>query len=112
MSCSYNAGVILGVKLDEIEFDAKLISESYEAFDKKGNLTGNFEKEYSWSIIFKGETMVEEGEKLYADVIEDIINVNKPLNFIDLNIEDFDLNKIIIGIVLTKKGYDDWNIVP
>ena len=105
MSCSYNAGVILGVKLDKIGFKAELVKVPYEVFDKKGKPTGKFDYDSSWKITFKDEEKIEDGERLYTDTIYDIDKVNKPLKFIDLNNDGFFIDNIIIGINLAKKGY-------
>lgn len=111
MSTSYNSGVILGVKLNEIGFNAKLQKSPYEIHDKKGKPTGKFDYDYNWIINFNGNVITTEDKKLYVDEIEEIINIKKPLNFFENTYEDFDVDNVIIGINLISKGYNDWNIL-
>lgn len=110
MSTSYNAGVILGVKLNEIGFNAKLNRNKYEVYDRKGNKTGKFDTDYSWEIDFQGNKSTYNYRKLYQDVIEDIINIDMPLELFDNNnpyVDDIDIDNFVLGIDISEKGYDD-----
>lgn len=112
MSTSYNAGVILGVKLSEIGFNAKLNADKYEIHDRKGNKIGKFDTDYSWELDFQGNKSKYDDRKLYSDTIEEIINVDMPLELFDNNdsyCDDTDINKFIIGINISERDYDDYN---
>jgi hypothetical protein len=111
MSTSYNSGVILGVKLSEIDFKAELVSVPYDVFDKKGKKTGKIEYDKSWKFTFKGVENIEEGDGLYSDSIEEIINVQKPLNFWNLDYENSDFDNMIVGIDLVSRNYNDWSVL-
>ena len=112
MSTSYNAGVFLGVKLSEIGFNAKLNADKYEIHDRKGNKIGKFDTDYSWELDFQGNKSKYDDRKLYSDTIEEIINVDMPLELFDNNdsyCDDTDINKFIIGINISERDYDDYN---
>ena len=109
MSTSYDAGVILGVKLSEIGFNVEKISVPYEIHDKKGKPTGEIGYDTCVKIIFQGEESVE--EDIDSDTIEELINIKKPLKFLDISGDGFDINNIIIGINLADIDYNDWNVI-
>lgn len=111
MSTNYNAGVILGVKLDEIGFTAELISTPYQVHNKKGEPTGKTEYDKNWQLNFKGEEIGSEGERLYSDFIEEIIDIKKPLKFIDISYDDSDIDNMIIGIKIASNGYNDYSVL-
>lgn len=109
MSVSYNSGVVLGVKLEDIGFIFENISDHYELHDKKGKPTGKFVNEYSWKISFNGKEIIE--SKLYSDVIEELIDVKGSLKFLDLSCDGFDVDRVIIGVGLAHNGYEDYNVM-
>ena len=109
MSTSYSAGVILGVKLDDLGVKIEKISVPYEVHDKKGKPTGKIEYEKSTKITFQGKESVE--EKLYSDVLEELIDVKKPLGFLDMSYDKFDFDKVVVGLNIVDRSYDDWNIL-
>lgn len=111
MSISYKSGVILGVKLNEIGLETKLHKSQYEIHDKKGKPTGKFDDEYHWTINFNGNLIIEEGKKLYSDVIEDIVDVKKPLNFFENSCDGFNIEDVIVGIEIISRNYNDYNLV-
>ena len=111
MSTSYNAGVILGVKLDEIGFTAELISTPYQVHNKKGEPTGKTEYEKNWQFNFQGEEINSEGSDIYSDFIEDIINIKKPLKLMDISYEGSDIDNIIIGATIVSNGYNDYQLL-
>ena len=109
MSASYSAGVVLGVKLDELGLKVEKISVPYEVHDKKGKPTGKIEYEKSWKINFQGKETVE--EKLYSDSIENILDIKKPLEILDMSYDKFNVDKVVVGITIIDREYDDWNVV-
>lgn len=115
MSTSYSAGVILGVKLSEIGFNAELVSVPYEIHDKKGKPTGKFENDKLWKIDFQGNDVpYEHGDSLYYDAIEEIIDMKSPLVIFDnrdWNEENSNIDKIVIGIDIVNSDDDDYNFV-
>ena len=111
MSTSYNSGVFVGVKLSEIGFNAKLLSNRFEVHDKKGKPTGKFDTEYSWEITYKGDVFVENGADFYEEYIDDILELEheSPLRLLNNNDDrDFDIDNFVIGVDITKKRYDDY----
>lgn len=110
MSTSYNAGVVLGVKLSELGYFAKLKSEKFQVHDKKGKPTGKFENDYSWEITFNGKTDIEAGETFYIENIEDRLNMKKPIEIVNVNYYDdgVDIEKFVIGVVLSENNYDEY----
>ncbi len=112
MSTSYSAGVILGVKLSEIGVNAEFVSVPYQVHDKKGNLTGKTDYENSWKINFQDKEVPYEYDRLYSDVIEEIIGMKTPLGMFDNRDEDkSDIDKLIIGVDVVNRNYNDWNIL-
>lgn len=112
MSTSYNSGVILGVKLSEIGFNAKLNANKYEVHDRKGKPTGKFDTDYTWTLNFQSNETEYNHRSLYSDVIEDIINIEMPLELFDNNSsyqDDTNFDKFIIGIEIAERDYDDYN---
>jgi len=112
MSTSYNSGVILGVKLSDIGFNAKLNADKYEIHDRKGNKTGKFDTEYSWDINYQGNKTKYDSKRLYSDTIEDVINIEMPLELFDNNNsynDDINIDKFIIGIDIAERDYDDYD---
>ena len=55
MGSDYYSGVVVGVKIEEIGFDAEKISNRFEVHDKKGKPTGKFQTEEVWKVKFKEE---------------------------------------------------------
>jgi hypothetical protein len=112
MSTSYSAGVILGVKLSEIGFNVEFVSVPYQVHDKKGNLTGKTDYENSWKVNFQDKDVSYEYDRLYCDVIEEIIDIKNPLVVFDNRGDDnSDIDKLIIGVDVVNRGYNDWNIL-
>mgnify|MGYP001769078380 CR=1 FL=1 len=109
MSTSIYSGVILGVKISEIGFKAECMSNKFEIHDKKGNPTGKFETETSWKISFNNQEKTV--DKLYEDIVSQLIDTKNPLTIINcnnFNDDNFDIDKVIIGIEIAKNGYDSW----
>lgn len=113
MSTTFSSGVILGVKLIDIGFTAEFITTPYVVHDKKGKPTGKIEKDYSWKFNYKGTETIEEGEKIYEESIEDIIDIKSPLEFFNNNdhYSHYDINKVVIGVNITNRNYDDYHYV-
>ena len=111
MSATFSAGVILGVKLIDIGFKAEHIVAPYKVHDKKGKPTGEIDKDHSWKINYKGKEIVEDGKKLYIDAIEEIIDHKKPLELFDINdyYADYNIDKVVLGINITNRDYDDYH---
>lgn len=111
MSTTFSAGVILGVKLIDIGFKAEFISTPYEIYDKKGKPTGKFETDYSWKFNYKGVETIDEEKQLYNEAIEEIIEFKKPLELFNVNdyYTDSDIDKVVIGINITDRDYDDYH---
>jgi hypothetical protein len=108
MSTSYSAGVVLGVKLDELGLKVENISVQYEVHDKKGKPTGKIEYEKSWKINFQGKETVD--DNLYSDVVEELLGIKKPLELLDISYDKFNVDKVV-GINIVDRDYDDWNVV-
>ena len=115
MSTSYSAGVVLGVKLSDIGFNAELVSVPYQVHDKKGKPTGKFENEELWKVNFQGNDVpYEHGNRLYYDIIEEIIGMKTPLVMFDnrdWNEEIANVDKIIIGVDIVNSDDGDYNVV-
>lgn len=113
MSTTYSAGVILGVKIIDIGFKAEFITTPYVVHDKKGNPTGKIDNEHYWKFNFQGTETIEEEEeqRLHDETIEEIIGLKKPLEIFNINsyYENNDIDKVIIGVSLTHKSYDDYH---
>jgi hypothetical protein len=109
MSTSYDSGVILGVKLFEIGVEIENISIPYVVHNRKGIPTGIIDHDKSVKITFQGKESIE--KKVYSEVIEELINVKKPLIFQNISYDECDIDNIIIGINIVNREYDDWNIV-
>ena len=110
MGVSCYSGVVLGVKLSEIGFNVETLSDRFEIHDKRGVPTGKFETEHSTKINYKGQETIKKG-RLYLEYIEDLIDVKPPLVFFNINYEDFDIDNVVIGVELVKRGYDDWTML-
>lgn len=109
MGSDYYSGVVVGVKIEEIGFDAEKISNRFEVHDKKGKPTGKFQTEEVWKVKFKEEERLL--EKLYEEDIKNITNIKEPLEIINFN--DFDnlyLDDILIGLTIVDGGDD--TVVP
>lgn len=111
MSTSYYAGVVLGVKLDELGVKVETSSIPYNVHDRKGNPTGEIEYERSVKISFQGKESIN--KRFYSDVFEELIDIKKPLEFFDLNggYEDFNIDNLVVGINTVNRGSNDWNIL-
>lgn len=111
MSTTFSAGVILGVKLIDIGLKAEFITAPYMVHDKKGKPTGKMEKDYSWKFNYKGVETIEEGKQIYEETIEDIIGIKPPLDFFNINdyYSDYDVDKVVIGINIIDRDYDDYH---
>jgi len=109
MSTSYSAGVVLGVKLDELGLKVEKISVPYEVHDKKGKPTGKTDYEKSWKINFQGNETVD--DHLYSDVIENLLDIKKPLELLDMSYDKFNVDKVVVGVTIVDRDYDDWNVV-
>lgn len=108
MSTSYNAGVILGVKASDLGLKIQEFTNTYEVHDKKGNPTGKFEKEIIKKMTFNYKVI--ERERLYNEDFENMVDVKKPL-YVFYNYEELNADNIIVGIYLSQRSYNDYNII-
>jgi hypothetical protein len=109
MSTSYNAGVIIGVKLESIGFNAELKTTSFEVHDKKGNPTGVFEDEKNWEITFKGNTTSTSGMNIWNDLFDDIIEPVGRLSIYDFRVKNDNADNVIIGNRVVTNDYYSGN---
>lgn len=112
MSVSYNSGVILGLTLTEIGFKIEKLKELFEIHDKKGKPTGKFDTEIKYKLSFNGEEKVY--EHLYFEYIEEMLEPylkSSKLKIFNCDYEDINMDSIIVGKKVVKRGYDDWNVV-
>jgi len=112
MSASYNAGVVLGVTLTDIGLKIEELKEKFEIHDKKGNPTGKFDFEVKTKLSFKNKEVVL--DHFYPE--EDIKNfLNLEPGKIKIIITDYDdpnSDNILIGMVIVKKGYNSFVMIP
>lgn len=112
MSVDYNSGVVLGLTLAEVGFKIEKLKEKFEVHDKKGNPTGKFDTEIKYKLSFNGEEKVY--DYLYFEYIEEMLEPylkSSKLTIFNCNYEDIDIDSIIVGKTVVKRGYDDWNVV-
>jgi hypothetical protein len=112
MGADYYSGVILGVKVTDLGLKIEKISTPYEIHDKKGIPTGKLGSDVSYKVTFKDKEKVV--EHIYLEYIEQILAkyLTKPLQLLHESCGDrFDIDDVIIGVKLVKKGYDDWNMI-
>lgn len=111
MGSDYYSGVVVGIQIDEIGFDAEKISNRFEVHDKKGKPTGRFQTEEVWKVKFKGEEQLL--ETLYEEDIENIIGIKKPLEIININeYDNLYIDDILIGLTIVDGSGDDDTVVP
>lgn len=111
MSATYSAGVILGVKLIDIGFKAEFIKTPYKVHDKKGKPTGEIDTEYTWKFNYQGKETIDEGQQLYNETIEEIIDLKKPFEIFNINnyYADSDIDKVVVGINISNRSWDDYH---
>jgi len=112
MGVDYNSGVILGVTLSDLGFKIEQSKEKFEVHDKKGNPTGKFDFETKFKLSFEGKEKIFDG--LYFEYIEELVDLKgkgSKLEIFNIDCEDIDTDKIIVGIKVARRGYNDWNLV-
>ena len=117
MSVTYSSKVILGVRISDLGLKIEKISNRFEIHDIKGKPTGKFEDEISWKISFKGKEITEEGVNFYfEDFVEYsgiLPEINSPLSISNCNHydEEFDIDKVIIGVIIAERDYGKYNLL-
>lgn len=112
MGVSYNSGVILGITLTDLGFKIEQSKEKFEVHDKKGIPTGKFDFETKFKLSFEGKEKIV--DRLYFEYIEELVDLKgkgSKLTIHNIDYEDIDTDKIIIGIKVVGNGYNDWNVV-
>lgn len=110
MSTSYNAGVILGVRLSDLGFKIEPISTKFEIHDKKGIPTGKFDTERTFKLSFRGEERIV--DEVYLEYVEEMVTLNKPLKLFQSDYDKYDeIETYTVGIQVASNGYNDWNVL-